>query len=145
MKKHFKYITTAVAVLLIACFASIGVLRPQVSIFASSARVINGVIDNGGQLKAPETGSFSAIIPDNIVGRTNSAQGNYYSGSSGNSGASLELGVKLEKGFSSNFRLRERSLSNNLLYGPFQNGKSTVWLYTYAKQFFVFALREIII
>lgn len=145
MKKHFKYITTAVAVLLIACFASIGVLRPQVSIFASSARVINGVIDNGGQLKAPETGSFSAIIPDGIVARTNSAQGNYNNGAPGSSNSFLDFGVKLEKMFNTSLQLRERNLNNNFLCSPFQNGKSTVWLYTYAKQFFVFALREIII
>ncbi len=145
MKKHLKYITIAVAVLLLACFASTGVLQPQVYIYGSSAKVINGVVDNRGELKAPQIGSFSAIIPDGIVARTNSAQGNYNNGAPGSSNSFLDFGVKLEKMFNTSLQLRERNLNNNFLCSPFQNGKSTVWLYTYAKQFFVFALREIII
>jgi len=130
LKKYLKYLTTAVAVLLIACIAGSSV---------------NGVIDNSGQLSASQTGSFSAIIPNNIVGNTNSAQGNYYSGGPCSSGSLLDFGFKLEKGFSSCLRLRERSLINNFLCIPFQNGKSIVLRYTQAKRFFVYTLREIII
>ncbi len=146
-KKNLKYITTAVAVLLIACFASTGVLQPQGYILGSFSKVVNGVIDNGGELKAPQIGSFSAIIPDGIVGRTNSAQGYSSSGPGsggpGCSGTFLDFGVKLDKGLS-NWRLKEIHL-NHFLSAPFQNGKSTILLYKYAKLFFVYTLREIII
>lgn len=144
MKKILKYITCAVAVLLIACFASSGVVRPQISIFGTFAKTVNGVVGNSGQLTVPQTGSFSAIIPDNIVGRTNSAQGNYNSGPPGSSGVALDFGVKLDKSHFG-WRSRQRYINNNFLFAPFQNGKSIVLLYSYAKQYFIYALREIII
>lgn len=130
MKRNIKYLTTVVAVLLITCIAG---------------SAVNGVVDNSSQFTTSQTGSFSSIVPDNIVGNTNSAQGNYYSGGPGSSGSLLDFGFKLEKGFSSSLRLRERSLIHNFLCIPFQNGKSIVLRYTYAKRFFVYALREIII
>lgn len=144
MRKNLKYITAAVAVLLIACLASSGVLRPQVSIFGSPVKVINEVLINGGQFRASQVGSFSAIIPNNILGGTNSAQGNYNSGGWGSSGALLDFGVKLDKNLFG-WRLRGKFLNNNFLSAPFKNGKSTVLLYSHAKQYFIYALREIII
>lgn len=150
MRKILKHTTVAVAILLLACFASWGVVWPQVSIFGTFAKSVNGVVGNSGQLKLPQTGSFIAIIPDNIIGRTNSAQGNYYGGGSGSGsglgglGTVLDFGVKLDKNLFG-WRFRERYINNNFLSAPFQNGKSIVLFYNYAKQYFIYALREIII
>jgi len=135
LKKDLKYLTIAVAALLLVCLTSSGVLRPQLSIYGNSVKIINGFLDNSGELKAPQVGTFSAIIPDNIIGNENPTS----------SGTSIGFGAKLTKGFNSNLRLRERYLNNNFLAAPFKNGKSIVLSYTYTKRFYIYALREIII
>lgn len=131
MRKNLIYIATVVAVLLL-------------SSMANSVEIANGVLHNCGEFKACQTGSFSAIIPDSIVGRTNSAQGNYYNGGWSGSGTFLHFSVKLDRNLFG-WRLKEKYLNKNFLPVSYKRDKNSALFYSHAKRYFIYALREIII